>query len=201
MRTNYISKRAALKIVYYGAGLSGKTVNLETVFSSLQPHHKLSSEVIKHTETTGDRTLFFDFLPVDLGIEQKIGNYTVELHLFTVPGQSHYELTRKKILEEADGVVFVADSQKELRESNLIAMREMIAHLGENKINFETIPMVLQFNKRDLENVMPSELMFHELKRDDKQKAFNAIAIENKGVGETLREIAKQTITSKLKKA
>ena len=102
MRTLYKQKTVILKIVYYGPGLSGKTTNLEQIFELIQPHQKIS-KVIKHTETEGDRTLYFDFMPMNLG---KYKNFTIQSSLYTVPGQAHYFQTRKKVLAGADGVVF-----------------------------------------------------------------------------------------------
>ena len=194
MRTLYNQRRVIAKIVYYGPGLSGKTTNLEEIFQLLQPTQKISN-VIKHTETEGDRTLYFDFLPVNAG---KVGNFTVQLSLYTVPGQAHYQQTRKKVLEGTDGIVFVADSQPEMRNSNIQAIEEMREYLTENNLDPDTIPTVLQFNKRDLPEVMMPESMHAELKFNN-EPYIEAVAVNAIGIIETLTCITKLTVDANRK--
>jgi len=140
------------------------------------------------TET--DRTLFFDFLPLDLGT---VRGFKTRFHLYTVPGQVFYEASRKLILKGADGVVFVADSQEERLDANFETMENLQEHLKEHNLNFDTIPYVLQLNKRDLPNVLPVEALAKELRRKD-EPVMEAIAFQGNGVFETLKEIARQVL-------
>src|SRR5512134_3999975 len=145
---NYATKEITLKIVYYGPGLSGKTTNLQQIHSVLSPSTKGK---LLSLSTEADRTLFFDFLPVELG---KIRDFSIRFQLYTVPGQVRYNATRKVVLKGADGVVFVADSQSDMREQNVDSFQNMRENLYSNNINPDEIPVVLQYNKRDLTNVL-----------------------------------------------
>ena len=145
------------------------------------------------TET--DRTLFFDFLPLDLGT---VGGFKTRLHLYTVPGQVFYESSRKLILKGADGVVFVADSQEERLDANLETLDNLREHLKEHKLDFGGIPYVLQFNKRDMPNILTTEQMAREL-RVKGEPLVEAVAVKGEGVFETLREVAK-LVLAELKK-
>jgi signal recognition particle receptor subunit beta len=147
---NYSSREIILKIVYYGAGLSGKTTNIKYIYSATNPEAR--GKLIS-LETKAERTLFFDFLPLSL---PPIRGFKTRLHLYTVPGQLFYSASRKLIMKGADGVVFVADSQEERFEANLIAMDDLKENLGSYGYDITKIPFVIQYNKRDLPNVTPT---------------------------------------------
>lgn len=175
---NYVTKEITLKVVYYGPGLSGKTTNLQHLYSILDPSQK--GKFIS-LSTESDRTLFFDFLPVDLG---KIRDFNLRFQLYTVPGQIRYNATRKLVLKGADAVVFVADSQKEMREQNIESLNNMRENLISNNIDPDSIPVVLQYNKRDLPNL----LSIDDLNSDLNKKGYPYIeseALNGKGVKET----------------
>ncbi len=180
---NYASKEITIKIVYYGPGLSGKTTNLQYLHSVLDPSKR--GKLIS-LATEADRTLFFDFLPVALG---KIGDFSLRFQLYTVPGQVRYNATRKLVLKGADAVVFVADSQHEMREQNLESIRNMRENLIANNINTDDIPLLLQFNKRDLPNIASVEELNRYLNEDGKHEYREAIAINGTGVEETFQRI------------
>jgi hypothetical protein len=141
---NYATKEITLKIVYYGPGLSGKTTNLQHLHTVLNPETKGK---LLSLATESDRTLFFDFLPIELG---KIREFSIRFQLYTVPGQVRYNATRKVVLKGADAVVFVADSQKDMKDQNIESFENMRENLVSNNINPDTIPVILQYNKRDL---------------------------------------------------
>ena len=143
---NYASREINCKLVYYGPGLGGKTTNLEFVFNKVSPGSR-GKLISLATET--ERTLFFDFLPVDLGT---IRGFKTRFHLYTVPGQVYYNASRKLILKGVDGVVFVADSQIERMEANVEAMQNLYDNMAQHGYNLTTIPFVIQYNKRDLPN-------------------------------------------------
>lgn len=190
---NYATKEIILKIVYYGPGLSGKTTNLEVLHKSFSPE---SVGKLISLSTEADRTLFFDFLPVELG---KIKDFTLRFQLYTVPGQVRYNSTRKLVLKGADAVVFVADSQREMREQNIESFQNMRENLVENNIDPDDIPIVLQYNKRDL----PDILSVQELNNDLNHKwhpYIEAIAINGTGVKETFQAITKLLIKNLSKK-
>lgn len=198
MRINRKELLAEFKIVLYGAGLSGKTTTLEEIHKRLSPIERIS-EVIKETATHNDRTIWFDMMPINRG---KFGNYRIKHEIFTVPGQIHYHNTRKLVLSGADGIVFVADSQPELRESNLAIMKEMFKHLEENKIKPMEIPLLLQFNKRDLPNIMSVEQMYEDLARPGKRDQYvETSAITGANVMKVLQLITGMTEVSKSKPA
>jgi signal recognition particle receptor subunit beta len=181
---NYAAREINCKLVYYGAGLCGKTTNLQHIYKKVDPGAK-GKLISLATET--ERTLFFDFLPLELGT---IRGFKTRFHLYTVPGQIFYEASRKLILKGADGVVFVADSQLERMEANIQSLADMRQHLTEQGIEPTKIPLVIQYNKRDLRNAVPI---------DELQKALNprnlpwfeAIAPQGVGVFETLKAISK----------
>ncbi len=181
---NFPAREINCKLVYYGPGLGGKTANLQWIYDNTGAGLK-GKMISLATET--DRTLFFDFLPLDLGT---VRGFKTRLHLYTVPGQVFYEASRKLILKGADGVVFVADSQEERLDANLETLENLREHLKEHKLEFGTIPYVLQLNKRDLPNVMTQEDLCKNL-RVKGEPVVEAVAVEGRGVFETLREVAK----------
>ncbi len=185
---NFPAREINCKIVYYGPGLGGKTANLQWIYDHTGQDLK-GKMVSLATET--DRTLFFDFLPLDLGT---VRGFRTRFHLYTVPGQVFYEASRKLILKGADGVVFVADSQEERLDANLETLDNLREHLREHGLNFETIPYVLQLNKRDLPNILPVEELTR-LLRLKGEPVTEAIAIQGRGVFETLKEVARQVLT------
>jgi hypothetical protein len=189
---NFAAREINCKIVYYGAGLGGKTTNLQWIFE--QTLGKTGGKMISLATET-DRTLFFDFLPLDLG---SVRGFKTRFHLYTVPGQVFYDASRKLILRGVDGVVFVADSQEERMDANLEALENLSANLREHNYDFMKIPYVLQLNKRDLPNVLPVEELKRVLVKKDEQ-TFAAVAYKGVGVFETLRECGRQVL-AELKK-
>jgi mutual gliding-motility protein MglA len=189
---NFAAREINCKIVYYGAGLGGKTTNLQWIFD--QTLGKTGGKMISLATET-DRTLFFDFLPIDLGT---VRGFKTRIHLYTVPGQVFYEASRKLILKGADGVVFVADSQEERLDANLETLDNLREHLKEHKLDFTTIPYVLQFNKRDLPGVLSVEELTKHLQVKG-EPVTEAVAVTGQGVFETLREVAK-LVLAELKK-
>ncbi len=185
---NFAAREINCKIVYYGAGLGGKTTNLQHIFDKAADKQK-SKMISLATET--DRTLFFDFLPLDLGT---VRGFKTRFHLYTVPGQVFYDASRKLILRGVDGVVFVADSQEERMDANLEALDNLQENLKEHGYDFARMPYVLQLNKRDLPSAMPVEDLKRELLRKG-EPTFEAVAFQGKGVFETLKEIARQVLT------
>jgi len=189
---NFPAREINCKLVYYGPGLGGKTANLQWIYDHTGAGLK-GKMISLATET--DRTLFFDFLPLDLGT---VRGFKTRFHLYTVPGQVFYEASRKLILKGADGVVFVADSQEERMDANLETLENLQEHLKEHNLSFATIPYVLQLNKRDLPNILPVD----ELKKQIQSKGepiVEAVAVTGQGVFETLKELAKQVL-AELKK-
>ncbi len=184
---NFAAREINCKIVYYGPGLGGKTTNLQWIFD--QTLGKTGGKMISLATET-DRTLFFDFLPVDVGT---IRGFKTRFHLYTVPGQVFYDASRKLILRGVDGVVFVADSQEERMDANLEAIDNLQENLRERGYDFQKIPYVLQLNKRDLPNALP----VNELKRNLLRKQepfFEAVAPKGQGVFETLKECGRQVL-------
>jgi signal recognition particle receptor subunit beta len=182
-------KEVVVKIVYYGPGLGGKTTNLKYIYDHIEPSTR--GKMIS-LSTEGDRTLFFDFLPIKLG---EIGGYNVRIQLYTVPGQVFYEATRKLVLNGADGVVFVADSQKHVFDSNLESLDSLKNNLREKGIRIEDIPLVFQFNKRDLKEIHDLNYLNKEL-NNLKRPFFPAIAIRGEGVMDTFNMISEMVIKS-----
>src|ERR1700739_1535574 len=189
---NFPAREINCKLVYYGPGLGGKTANLQWVYDHTGQNQK-GKMVSLATET--DRTLFFDFLPLDLGT---VRGFKTRFHLYTVPGQVFYEASRKLILKGADGVVFVADSQEERLDANFETLENLQEHLKEHNLNFGTIPYVLQLNKRDLPNAMSVDELKKQLQKKG-EPIIEGVAINGTGVFETLKELAKMVL-AELKK-
>ena len=189
---NFAAREINCKIVYYGAGLGGKTTNLQWIFE--QTLGKTGGKMISLATET-DRTLFFDFLPLDLG---SIRGFKTRFHLYTVPGQVFYDASRKLILRGVDGVIFVADSQEERMDANIEALENLDENLREHNYDFKKIPYILQLNKRDLPSALPvDELKKVLLKKDE--PVFEAVAYQGVGVFETLKECGRQVL-AELKK-
>ena len=185
---NFAAREINCKIVYYGPGLCGKTTNLQYIYNKTNPEAK-GKMISLATET--ERTLFFDFLPLDLG---SVRGFKTRIHLYTVPGQVFYDASRKLILRGVDGIVFVADSQEERMDANGEALDNLMANLKEHGYDFFKIPYVLQLNKRDLPNVLPVDTLSKELRRKN-EPIIEAVAFQGPGVFETLKEIARQVLT------
>lgn len=181
---NYATRELSAKIVYYGPGLSGKTTNIEKVHRILRPEQK-GRLISLPTET--DRTLFFDFLPVDLG---QIKGFKVRYHLYTVPGQVFYNATRRLVLQGVDGVVFVADSQADMKQSNLESLKNLMENLATYGKRLEDLPFVLQYNKRDLRQILPVQQL-NALLNPRNVPAIEGIAKDGVGVSETLVTISR----------
>jgi hypothetical protein len=183
---NYADNELNIKIVYYGAGLGGKTTNLRSIHAALNPDRKgkimsLANEL--------DQTLFFDFLPVDLG---SIKGWKLRYHLYTVPGQIYYNASRKLVLKNVDGLVFVVDSQEERLEDNIESYNNLHDNLRDYNLSLKDIPMVIQYNKRDLPTILPiSDLQVHLNKVS--YTFFESVAIRGIGVFDTLKSICHLT--------
>ncbi len=184
---NYVTSNVAIKIVYYGPGLSGKTTNLRYIYYKLDPAARGDLICL---ETDTERTYFFDLLPIKAGL---IGDFKVHFQLMTVPGQVFYEASRKSVLRGADGLVFVADSQIPLLDANLESFDSLRKNFQDQNLNFNQIPLVFQYNKRDLDNLVPVET-FNKLLNPRRLPYVEAAAINGVGVFETLKEIAKLTV-------
>jgi len=188
------TKEVQAKIVYYGPGRGGKTTNLEYIYSKFKERIKTDMVSIK---THGDRTLFFDFLPFDIG---KIMGYDVKVQLYTVPGQVKYDATRRLVLKGADGMVFVADSQEEQRKKNVLSLKNLQENLQSYKKSIFKVPLVLQYNKRDLEkegvNIMPLKTLEQDLNSQLKVASFPASAMTGENVVPTMKKIISLTMTS-----
>lgn len=189
---NFPAREINCKLVYYGPGLGGKTANLQWIYDHTGASQK-GKMVSLATET--DRTLFFDFLPLDLGT---VRGFRTRFHLYTVPGQVFYEASRRLILKGADGVVFVADSQEERLDANLETIDNLREHLKDHSLDFDTIPYVLQLNKRDLPGIMPIEALRKQLQLKG-EPLLESVAVTGQGVFETLKEVAK-LVLAELKK-
>jgi signal recognition particle receptor subunit beta len=219
---NYASREINCKLVYYGPGLGGKTTNLEHVYGKVQPNTR-GKLISLATET--ERTLFFDFLPVDLGT---IRGFKTRFHLYTVPGQVYYNASRKLILKGVDGIVFVADSQVERMEANIESMQNLYDNMAEYGYDLTKLPFVIQFNKRDLPNASPvkdlqaslnpgwplaapekqkvtpdpvfqGEFLIQQLPTSEwieRAPAYEAVAITGEGVFETLKAVSKLVLKS-----
>lgn len=192
---NLKNREIECKVVYYGPGRSGKTTNLEYIFKTFK---KQVTDQLVSIDTEGDRTLFFDFLPMGLG---KIGGCDIRVQLYTVPGQVQYSSTRKLVLKGADGIVFVADSFAIRRDKNILSLKDLDQNLKECGLNIFKIPLVLQFNKRDMSSmsdgsipIMSVETMQNDLNRQLKVPYFPASALTGEGVGRTLKESLKLTL-------
>jgi signal recognition particle receptor subunit beta len=185
---NFAAREINCKIVYYGAGLGGKTTNLQVIYQKTADQQK-GKMISLATET--ERTLFFDFLPLDLG---SVRGFKTRIHLYTVPGQVFYDASRKLILRGVDGIVFVADSQEQRMDANVEALENLMSNLKEHGYDFNKIPYVLQLNKRDLPNILPVDMLATELRKKN-EPLVEAVAFQGVGVFETLKEIAKQVLT------
>ena len=185
---NWATMQMAAKIVYYGPGLCGKTTNLSFIYAKTAPSSR--GEMVS-LETESDRTLFFDLLPIEVGT---IGGFKTRLQLYTVPGQVFYNTTRKLVLKGVDGVVFVADSQRPMREANRESFANLRTNLGELGLDIDGIPLVLQYNKRDLRNILTIDELQSDLNPDGTLPFFEASAINGVGVFETLKGITKITL-------
>ena len=185
---NYASREINCKIVYYGPGLCGKTTNLQHIFESTAPQSR-GKLISLATET--DRTLFFDFMPLELGT---VRGFKTRFHLYTVPGQVFYDASRKLILKGVDGVVFVADSQEERMDANVESLYNLEENLQTQGYDLMKLPYVLQLNKRDLPNIIPADELAAELRRKE-EPVVEAVAATGAGVFDTLKALAKQVLT------
>jgi signal recognition particle receptor subunit beta len=185
---NYASREINCKIVYYGPGLCGKTTNLQHIYDSTSPTAK-GKLISLATET--DRTLFFDFMPLELGT---VRGFKTRFHLYTVPGQVYYDASRKLILKGVDGVVFVADSQEERMDANIESLENLEENLKTQGYDLMQVPYVLQLNKRDLPSAVPVEELTVELQKKG-EPVFEAVAADGTGVFDTLKAVAKQVLT------
>ena len=185
---NYASREINCKIVYYGPGLCGKTTNLQHIFESTAPQSR-GKLISLATET--DRTLFFDFMPLELGT---VRGFKTRFHLYTVPGQVFYDASRKLILIGVDGVVFVADSQEERMDANVESLYNLEENLQTQGYDLMKLPYVLQLNKRDLPNIIPADELAAELRRKE-EPVVEAVAASGAGVFDTLKAVAKQVLT------
>ena len=191
---NLQKREIECKIVYYGPGRCGKTTNLEYIFKAYKK--QIAGEMVS-VNTEGDRTLYFDFLPMGIG---KVKGCDVRVQLYTVPGQTQYRSTRKLVLMGVDSIVFVADSLAVRRERNMLSLKDLQENLREYNISIFKIPLVMQYNKRDLGEqglpLMPVEKLQQDLNRQLKAPFFEASALSGKGVGATLKECLKLTLVS-----
>lgn len=190
---NHNSKELNLKIVYYGTGLCGKTTNLRSVFAAM-PSDRKGQMLSLATEL--DQTLFFDFLPIDLG---SVKGWKLRFHLFTVPGQIYYNVSRKLVLKNVDGLVFVVDSQEDRLDENIESYNNLMDNLRDYNYSLDDIPMVIQYNKRDLPDILP----ISDLQMRLNQKGFTyfeAVAPRGIGVFDTLKSICQLIVLKQIDK-
>jgi mutual gliding-motility protein MglA len=187
---NYATMQMAAKIVYYGPGLCGKTTNLHHIYGRTAPDSR--GEMVS-LETETDRTLFFDLLPLDVGV---ISGFKTRVQLYTVPGQVFYNTTRKLVLKGVDGIVFVADSECAMKEANLESFANLKTNLAEIGVTLDELPLALQYNKRDLANILSVEELGDALNGDKRHESYEASAIHGQGVFETLKAISRLTLRS-----
>ena len=185
---SYERNEITFKLVYYGPGMSGKTTNLACIHARLDESVKRGDLV--SLDTDEDRTLFFDFFPLELGT---INGFSLRFNMYTVPGQVYYEASRRLILDGADGVAFVADSQPPRLADNQRSLRAMLQNLRSYHLDPQTFPMVLQYNKRDCQDPIDTGSLLPELPRED-VPVFEAIAIEGRGVMETAHSLSRQVV-------
>jgi signal recognition particle receptor subunit beta len=188
---NYAKKELNLKIVYYGTSLGGKTTNLRSIYARVEAGRKGQ---MMSLATDLDQTIFFDFLPVDVG---EIKGWKLRYHLYTVPGQVYYNASRRLVLRNVDGLVFVVDSQNERLEENLESMYNLKDNLKVYHLTLETIPMIIQYNKRDLPNIMPLQDLETHLNEGGCQY-FESVAIRGIGTFETLKAVCQATLMSRV---
>jgi len=187
VQINFALREVNCKIVYYGPGLSGKTTNLEMIHTKVPDTHRGDLTSIA---TEGDRTLFFDFMPLDLG---KVAGMNTRFQLYTVPGQVYYNATRKLVIQGADGIIFVADSQEGKLEENKESLKDLLDNLEEYNVDFNELPFVMQYNKRDLPNAIDLETLQKELNPTDKPY-YESVAITGEGVFPTLKKLANMVL-------
>jgi signal recognition particle receptor subunit beta len=187
---NYATMQMAAKIVYYGPGLCGKTTNLHHIYGRTAPDSR--GEMVS-LETETDRTLFFDLLPLDVGV---ISGFKTRVQLYTVPGQVFYNTTRKLVLKGVDGIVFVADSQRAMKEANLESFANLKTNLAEIGVTLDELPLALQYNKRDLANILTVDELDNALNPEKAHESYEASAIHGQGVFETLKAISRLTLRS-----
>ena len=187
---NYATMQMAAKVVYYGPGLCGKTTNLHHIYGRTAPGSR--GEMVS-LETETDRTLFFDLLPLDVGV---IGGFKTRIQLYTVPGQVFYNTTRKLVLKGVDGIVFVADSQRAMKDANVESLANLKTNLAEIGIKLEEIPLVFQYNKRDLNNILAVPELEDSLNAERLFESYEACAVLGQGVFETLKAISRLTLRS-----
>ncbi|MFM8440805.1 MAG: GTP-binding protein [Acidobacteriota bacterium] len=185
---NYSAREINGKVVYYGPGLGGKTTNIRFIHQATAPHIK--GELVS-LATENERTLFFDFMPLELGT---VRGFKTRFHLYTVPGQVYHGEARKLLLKGVDGLIFVADSQEERMDANVESLRNLEENLAAQGYNLEDIPYVLQLNKRDLPGVVPAETLKSALMKKN-EPVFEAVAAQGDGVFDTLKSIMKQVLT------
>lgn len=190
---NYAAREINCKIVYYGPGLCGKTTNLQWIYDKSNPQSK-GKLISLATET--DRTLFFDFLPLDLG---QVRGFKTRFHLYTVPGQVFYDASRKLILKGVDGVIFVADSQQARMEANAESLQNLEKNLKDQGYELKNLPYALQMNKRDLPTALPADEMYRQLNMKG-EPTFEAVAMNGTGVFDTLKAVAKLVLNELKKK-
>jgi signal recognition particle receptor subunit beta len=184
---NYNAKEIHCKIVYYGPSLGGKTTNIQWVYQKTATDQK-SKLIALNTEN--ERTLFFDFLPLFIG---EIRGFTTKFHLYTVPGQVVYDASRKLILKGLDGIIFVADSQRERLEENVESMNNLETNLTQQGYDIKQVPLIIQYNKRDLPNVTPLPELRRLINRHNSTE-FEAVATQGTGVFESLKTVSKSII-------
>ena len=184
---NYSSREINVKIVYYGPGLCGKTTNIQYIYDKVMPETK-GKLITLATEM--DRTLFFDFLPLELG---KVKGFRTRFHLYTVPGQIYYDASRKLILRGVDGIIFVADSQRSRYDANIESLYNLHENLGEYQVKLDDVPYAIQYNKRDLPDVIAVDELEQEL-NPKHYSAFEAVAVKGVGVFDTLKTVAKSVL-------
>ncbi len=184
---NYSSREINVKIVYYGPGLCGKTTNIQYIYDKVSPDTK-GKLITLATEM--DRTLFFDFLPLELGT---VKGFRTRFHLYTVPGQVYYDASRKLILRGVDGIIFVADSQKSRYDANIESVYNLHENLGEYNLKLDEIPYAIQYNKRDLPDIISVDDLEQEL-NPQHFPSFEAVAVTGVGVFDTLKAVAKSVL-------
>ena len=184
---NYSSREINVKVVYYGPGLCGKTTNIQYIYDNVSPDTK-GKLITLATEM--DRTLFFDFLPLELG---KVKGFRTRFHLYTVPGQVYYDASRKLILRGVDGIIFVADSQRNRYDANIESLYNLHENLAEYQLKLDDIPYAIQYNKRDMPDVIAVKDLEEEL-NPKRYPSFEAVAVKGVGVFDTLKAVAKSVL-------